>query len=447
MTPMRQAEKPVFHADRTPIDFLNKGAPLVLETLRQLDTPRIKDKDNNIQFCGLIHAPKIGSHMFLPMSAICDGNENENLEIAKLTMQALARYGAETSKKEFDDLGEKGNAGALAIIRWLTDDFRENGLFSERTRIQTRNSGKPDWMRTVKRETGIPNRKGQPIFTDIRTSRPVRSNGALLTQIQAAILREILKLHGWWLRGGFSAKSQLVTCPDPPFRRSVWARKLESLFPTLYSDRSIRLAKNLRDYLRQSSNSSSGPMIFGVRDFFNVWEAILRETIVRSRTDPKLNWNSRLPKPVYLLKNGLADRRDGMRTDIILQHDISNYTIIDAKYYAATTAKNAPGWADIGKQMLYEKALIKAVEEEHGITPEIRNVFAFPSGSGDGTLERVEMRFDGRTGTVGGFFFFFYCVYISVQIALDCYVARKKEIFLDFQTTSPAPSLTGFQII
>ena len=41
------------------------------------------------------------------------GNQDENLKIAKLTMQALARYGAETSKKEFEDLGEKGNAGAL----------------------------------------------------------------------------------------------------------------------------------------------------------------------------------------------------------------------------------------------------------------------------------------------------------------------------------------------
>ena len=426
---MRPAEKPVFHADRTPFGDLDRD---VVETLRQLDGARVKDEHNNVQFCGLVHGPDIGSHMFLPRTAMCTGNEDENLEIAKLTMKALARYGAETSKKEFEDLGEKSNAGALAIIRRLTDDFRENGLFSERMRLQTRNSGKPDWMRTLKREFAVPNSKKQPVFANIRTSRQVRSNDALLTQIQAAVLREILKQHGWWLPGGFSAKSQLVTCPDPPFRRSVWARKLDALLPTLYSSRSIRLARYLHDYLKEKNNSSKGTMIFGVWDFYNVWEAVLRETIVRSPHDKRSDWNSLFPKPYYILKKGREGlARSGMQTDIILENDTSDFTIVDAKYYAATSAETAPGWPDIGKQMAYETALTEAFTRDNGSKPNIRNVFAFPGNSGDGPLERVEMHFTKGTSTLSTAFSTIDCVYISVKDALDFYVRRTQGISVD----------------
>lgn len=62
--------------------------------------------------------------MFFPRTAISAYKESENLETAKPTMRALTRYGAETSKKDFL-LHDNGNAGSLAIVERLTDDFRE----------------------------------------------------------------------------------------------------------------------------------------------------------------------------------------------------------------------------------------------------------------------------------------------------------------------------------
>ncbi len=429
---MRQAEIPSFHSDRDPVEVLRKNNPTIFECLKSAVVGAINERYKGIQFCGLLHHAKTGSHMFLPRSVIGSADEKKNLEAAKLTMRALTRYGSETSRKEFEDYGGNENAGLLGVVKRLTDDFRENGLFMERRRINTLNSGKPNWPLTIKREIGVPSRKGQQIFSDIRSSRPVRSQDALLTQIQAAVLREIFKIHGWWLGSGFPSKTQLVTCPEPPFRRSVWDRKLAVLLPTLYSARSIRLAEYLRTYLRSEANSKNGTSVFGLIDFHNVWEAMLRETIKRSSHDKRLNWNGLLPKPHYILKKGgkMVPMR-GMRTDIIIQTGVSDYTIVDAKYYAATSAENAPGWSEIGKQLTYETALTETVEKIDGKKPKVRNLFAFPSESGDGPFGQVEMLFEGLSSSSSSRFNKIECIYVSVHQVLKAYVERQQNIPLN----------------
>ena len=158
MNQMLQAEELTFLSDRTPLDVLKKVTPSVIDALSKLGGG-IEDKDNNVRFCGLIHGQNIGGYMFLPRTAICADSESKNFEIAKLTMRALTRYGAETSKKDFEEFTDNGNAESLAIVERLTDDFRANGLFSERRRLRTRNYGKPDWLRTIKQELPAPSKK------------------------------------------------------------------------------------------------------------------------------------------------------------------------------------------------------------------------------------------------------------------------------------------------
>lgn len=70
--------------------------------------------------------------------------------------------------------------------------------------------------------------------------------------------------------------------------------------------------------------------------------------------------------------------------DIVLEHDAFNFSRVDAKYYDATNIGNSPVWPDIGKQILYEKALNETVLRHQGSKPKIRNIFAFPSLSGNG---------------------------------------------------------------
>ena len=411
---------PVFFSDREHVSVLEKCDQPVLAALQENDIGRLDEK-KTVHFCGLIHHPENGTVVFLPREAKT-GDPDVDLETASLTMRALTRYAAGTSKREYEDEGDVGDLGTLVVLKRLADDFRDHGLYSERVRQQTRNAGKADWVRTVKKEVAMLDRKGNPVFSDIRTSRATRNTDAILAQIQAAVIREIHHAHGWWLSAISSRREELVSCPMPPFPRGAWARKLDAVLPSLYSTRSIFLASHLRFYLRETRNSGNGLYVFGVADFHTIWEAMLRETIVRPRNDSGRNWNRELPKPVYVLgSSGKVDPRSrGMQADIIYE-DTSGYTIVDAKYYAAKNAGNAPGWPDIAKQMFYEKALRTLVDEPGRPPCNIRNVFAFPSRTGSGPLGAVEVRrADGYVAN--DMFPPVTCVYLEMRSVLAYYV-------------------------
>lgn len=419
---------PVFLSDRDPVAVLDRHAESVLVAMRERGMGRV-DEQKTVHFCGLVHHPEQGTIVFLPREAKT-GEPDIDLETASLTMRALARFGAETSKRDFEDDGETGNPGTLAVIKRLADDFRDHGLFSERLRQQTRNAGKPEWSRTVKREIALPNHKGQPVFTDIRTSRTTRSTDALLAQIQAAVIQEIGLSHAWWLSGTSGRTQELLSTPRPPFPRTMWANKLDALLPSLYSTRSMFLAEYLRFYLCDVRATSSGAFVFGVSDFHTVWETVLRETLLRSPHDRRRNWNSLLPKPVYILTgSGRSDARSrGMQTDIIMEYEAS-YAIVDAKYYAAKSAESAPGWPDIAKQMFYEKALREIVDRKGEIPTVIHNFFVFPCLEAGGPLSQAEIR-HVNGGAVSSAFSPITCSYVSVREALNHYVYRSNGIKL-----------------
>lgn len=423
-----QPDLPVFLADRDPIEALERHADTVLSAMLARGIGRVDDQ-KTVRYCGLIHHPEKGAVVFLPREAKT-GNPDVDIETALLTMRALARFGAETSRRDFEDDGEAGNPSSLAVIKRLADDFREYGLFSERIRQQTRNAGKADWAKTIKRELAMRGNKGQPVFTDIRTSLATRSTEVLLAQIQAAVIREIHLTHAWWLSGTSSRRQELISCPRPPFQRATWAKKLDALLPSLYSRRSIFLAEYLRFYLREARKSSDGSFVFGVSDFHSVWETMLRETIIRSPHDRRLDWNSQLPRPVYIIADsGKSDPRSrGMQTDIILEHK-SGYTIVDAKYYAAKSAESAPGWPDIAKQIFYEKALREVVDTDGEPASNIRNIFVFPSKNSTGPLASAEIRLSDGTSASAAFPPV-ECAYVSVRDVLACYVSGVQGVSL-----------------
>ena len=408
--------EPDIFNDRIAVSDLGERSATLLEFLRKNSIGKV-DRRERVHFCGMVREATGKLAIFLPHGA------ERGLPAARLTMSTLARYGRDSTNRRFSIDGEAGNLGMLSVIARLAEDFRENGLFVERQRVRTRNSGKPDWKRTVSRERAFHLEGTGEIYADIATSRAVNSSETLLAQVQTMVLSEIVDEHGWWLEGVRSRRSDLNRIQFPKQKRNLLPMFLDSLLPRLYSRRSIFLATYLGHYLRKARASSEGRFVFGVEDFHTIWEAMLRSTLI----DVDVGWNGKLPRAVYQRVGGQGDDAPerGMLTDIVLRKG-TDLTIIDAKYYRAISGSTVPGWQDIAKQIFYELAVRSIADKEFSV----RNCFAFPSHTnGDGPFINVEiLSRDG--GKPVATFPPIDCHYLDIASVMSAYVERRVELEL-----------------
>jgi hypothetical protein len=405
------------YSDRMPVGSLGSDNAPLLDAMKQWDIGKVASK-GTIHFCGLVRDSKGRTAVFLPRSL-----QDRSVSAARLTMKALARYGQSAANRSFSTDGDLGNPGTLAVIQRLAADFQNHGLFVERQRIRSRNSGKPDWKRTVTRERAYASDGGDEVFPDIATTRSIDSSETLLAQVQAAVMGEIIEQHGWWLEGASARRSELRWQKKPHQPRALWAILLDGLLPQLYSSRSVFLAEYLGHYLRECRASASGSFVFGIEDFHIVWEQMLGETL----EGVERHWNEKLPRAVYeTLDGGASDAPERrMLTDIVLRTP-AGFTIVDAKYYAATSENTVPGWPDIAKQMFYEMALRSVVGEES----EIRNCFVFPGLPTAATsYQRVEMRAAVDNASVAAFPKV-ECHYLPMDEVMSAYVDRRSNLVI-----------------
>ena len=361
--------------DRMPKVDLRKSHPEISKLMQESKLGKLSGENNNVQFCGLVCAHREGSTfaaVFLPRKSQI--SKDSDLDTAKVTMQVIAKYCR--SKTREDNSGQEDSGGSwLSIIKSIADDFIEYGIYSDRHRIQGRNSGKANWARTIMRETPLIGHTGNIVYPNIYTSRTQDNHDNFLAQMQVTMLKEIAEDHGWWLSGLTKELSKLRGFQSLTIDRQLWPIKLKALLPNLFSNRAIRLTKYFIKYLEQESHNSKNPFLFGLDDFHNVWEKMLRDVIENSED----GWNSRLPKPFFYCDDSMTPKpgyNKQMEMDIIVRQG-SNLVIVDAKYYDATTVATSPSWPDISKQLMYEIAM-KDLQSKDNFTGEIHSCFVFP---------------------------------------------------------------------
>ena len=396
-----------FYSDRTPIEHIDQS---LLAVLQEQGLGKTKEKQR-VHFCGLVLTQDGKACVFLPQSM-----QDKNELSARLTMKALAKFGSETSNREQQDSGNDLNTGYLATIANITEDFKSNGLYLERIKRQTRNRGKIDWRRTIADDNGIIFDQG-PVYTNFITTVGSNNSANILASVQAFVISEIQSRHGWWIPNIRSRKFEIanISISKAISRRNL-IKQLERNLSTLFSNRAIRLSKWLISYLKNETGASSGSYIFGVQDFQTVWEVMLRSTLI----NVEHGWNSKLAQPAYGNKKGGISKvkNRGLRTDIIVRHR-KGHAIIDAKYYAARDASNAPSVSDFAKQILYETVLRAELGSDH----EIRNMFVFPSSvDGDGELTDMFMlrKNDMRITDIPAV----ECRYLSVSEVMHAYCQK-----------------------
>lgn len=405
---------PEILTDRMAVVYLQKEKPWIARLLSDRGIGKT-GKRETVHFCGLADAATGGAVFFLPRHS--KQNCRVDIKTAGLTMRALARFGREVESRKGIASSAGDNAVLAALIGELAEDFRDHGIYAERARYNARNSGKPDWKRTIAREMPLLTSTGVPVFPETRTTRTLDSHENPLAQIQAAVVGEIIEKHSWWLEGVTGRAEELRSFRQPASPRFLWPAKLRSLLPTLYANRPVSLAKSLIAYVEETAGHSEGEFICGVEDFSNVWEHMLRKVLPGVED----GWNARLPKPGYIrTDDGAVELLDrGMQTDIVVRED-DHLTVVDAKYYAATGKGSVPGWPDIVKQLYYQMALEKVVDRET-----ISNCFAFPAARN--TLQPFSLAkvFLSRDVTADGFPEIG-CVYIDIIDVMQAYCRGSK---------------------
>lgn len=332
-------------------------------------------------------------------------------------MRVLAKYGQETRGRTGISTAEDGKVGLISTVQDLADDFRKYGIFAERVRYATKNSGKSNWARTTARELAMFSNNGNIVYPNIQTSRTLNAHDSILARIQVTVLLEITAHHGWWLEGLQGREAELKAYASPNFPRFLWSQKLRALLPNLFAQRAIRLAQSLISYLEENPHQNDGVALYGIEDFHTIWERMLREVI----PGVEGGWNSRLPKPAFreTVSGRLLVQEKGMQTDIVIR-DGTSLKVLDAKYYDATTISNSPGWPDIVKQLFYHIALSAVTADE------VRSgCFVFPARNhGEGPFTQVSVVGDNQIPAEG--FPSINCIYLGVFDIMEAYLGSRK---------------------
>ena len=330
-----------------------------------------------VMFCGLINFDDQIA-VFLPRNSdYVEVDESSTKKVCATLLKALKRYLDDKDNAiRADELVDEGIHGQeyLGLIFALFEDYFNNGLFTRRVSERKVNSGKVDWNRTIKQS--IPYMScDSSVYLELAGSIKRVYSNCETAKIHAEVLRNLDQKVGWLINDDDGAiTKQLIDVPVSLMDNDTKIYHLNNELTRAYSDRDIYLIKQLISYLKLESMSQKSDFSIGIKKFEGMWEHMLSKTLKNV-----FPINKKLAKPVYKINGELkVASRKGQRTDIVLRDpETGDFTVIDAKYYAAKSLETAPGWPDLVKQFFYAKA-VKSIYPKSNVS----NMFMFPGNKG-----------------------------------------------------------------
>lgn len=353
-----------------------------------IDNQLVSSRENQfVSFCGVILLEG-KKYVFFPRSTDKKIIDSDQYKYAKLLVSTLHRYFNQTKNTVFhpDDEFQPSDMLGLdqfEIRRKILTDYLDNGLFFSKQDALRKNKGKINWNITLKKGSLFPDKNNSPIYLDYY-SKKINDFHDEVAKIHVGVLQQIFE-DNLFFDTKFKKIPYSVKYANASKLNTISKIKiLKSELKNQYNSRSIRLIKLLIDFLKNYCTKNSKSTVVGVTKFHYAWEHMLAET--QSNT---VNLNNLLPKPMYIATDTTKKPaiKGSMRTDICFIDELTKtVTIIDAKYYQATSVENAPGWGDLVKQFFYEKAL-KTLPRYSEYT--IKNMMIFPGSTQN--FEKVRM--------------------------------------------------------
>lgn len=369
----------------------------------------------NVSFVGLLFHEKFVS-VFLPRNSKKAETDEDKNNLASLILRTIQLYSKSFNSPLSIEDGELQNevgGTSLSLISDLLNDYKKNGIYSKRSSVNTLNTGKPNWSKTISRSVAYPNNSNY-IYLDLHSNKKITQSICEVAKIHFSIISEISDRFSVLLFGSVLRVTENgITKPSTDSIEGQ-IHILNSELRTTYSERDIQLIKSLIFYLKKIKGSSGRSMVIGIKHFHTVWEFMLLKTLANT-----VNVNQLLPLPSYRLRDDTIKSAPlkGQRLDVVLKRpNEDRYAVVDAKYYSAGSVSTAPGWPDLVKQFFYAKSLKEILPSAI-----ITNAFVFPRK--EGNLKSAHM-IDRVTGTV-----------LSEEyVDINCFYADPLEVMRHFVT-------------
>lgn len=372
-----------------------------------------------VSFCGLVSYQE-ENYFFFPRQSDIEKIKLAPEQYTALLMQALFKF-AQDSKTQVtspEDGADETGFEKLEMFKYLINDFQQHGIFKNEEVLLRKNSGKTDWKKTINRSVSFPDSSDRPVYLDVYGKQRTSTNSEI-TRIHAGILKQVYKNYGFIFTGKNKVPYSLKQYGETSLSTDAQISVLKNEIRNHFADRQTLLLKMLIEYLQAYKGNEQKNQIIGVTRFHVAWEHMLSKCL-----DNVIDINSRLPKPVFIKSDGTAipAKKSGMRTDIVIEDKVAKkLTILDAKYYEATTVENAPSWADLVKQFFYEKA-ISIMPEFTGY--KFENALIFPGQKN--AFDKIHMQDQKTGGYLDTDFPIIKCIYVEPTIVLKSYIYNKK---------------------
>jgi hypothetical protein len=378
----------------------------------------LEGTEKRVRFVGIASISNTEGTFFLPHGSPHEKKDRD--EFAQCVMRAISRFGRENSRVNEGASDDEGPSNA-ALLYEIATDFRDFGIFSERLRVKSKNSGKPEWSQTIRKEAALYSNQNL-VFPSIRTVRPIDASENVLAAVQRIVLGEIYADHSWWLAEAFGSRKLPRNVSILPGPRNAWRSVLAAFRQSLFSDRALRLASLLERYLANIDQVGDGALVLGISDFSTLWEKMLSVVL----PNIELGWNEKLAGPIYRDIDGGEFPSGRMLMDAVARTG-NRFLIIDAKYYIARSVASSPSWPDVVKQLYYQKAMEALLE---GQSSEVQSCFIFPvSRLAAPSFDVVQMRY--QTGGLENTFPNIYCYYLNTEDVVRAYISGKKLLDLN----------------
>ena len=376
------------------------------------------NNNKNISFCGMMIANnKI--YMFIPKGS--DYSKLKEIEFACLLMSMLERYASQGKAHIITDDEDNIEIGLcyLTLAKELLKDYQSYGLYTKISKKELINAGRINWKRTFQKQKPIFLKSSSPFFLEYYGYKYANSYSHEVSKIHAEIIRFLDYSLSWWLtkKNGLIAPD-LNSINTSSLSKDEKKHILNKELNQAYSDREIKLLKNLITFLDLTPGTASTVIVLGIKKFEQTWENMLH-IVLRGTKKTNSEW---LPVPVYKsATQHLSDvKRVGMKPDIFIEDkNLLTGVVIDAKYYDAKNnfKESLPALSDILKQICY----LHAVRLIHQNLTKIDNVFIFPGNHN--SYSHIEFNHKQLTQIeISKMFPNIKCIYLNPVDVINAYV-------------------------